>query len=1024
MPQYAPPKHLNPGNAANTGSIITYPGRVGGSSVTHISATFPAMDRSPKKEGNGNRQRQGQAQGTAALRPHIMHGSCESGMVASSDPTTGRIDRVITNGAPIPGMSMTFPVPGLVAHQPGIELGNSIMGLSEEMGWCMGETVPGGRVYVELHLLAATPTRGHYLYMSGQSLEEQNAYISSLWIARKKKKGVFETTRGSCGLLVGDSVGKVRMYRLPNSTKERESSSSWLYSVNTWIVSPGVPILGIKVDEEYSVKRERRYKQKKEGMVVVVVNALGEVWYLRDLEGPWRVIEQTRRRVAFMDEEDVKIVMSVKGCMGLEWERVKRLWRGWGMDYFLEVDFAAGNVLLGKQGKRYVDPVTGEVDKYVGESQGEKGGWVKCFQFQRKVKVGTERITEGVVVDVVIPPKARSIRPLIFEDGELPGPATSDLSVEDLTPLRDIIDEDPFDNSTTEDLPDEDTWTFKDLSFSYDQTSHKTLEITAFTIDKSIFATLSPYEDSHAEGKTHELPGLNTCLFAVGTSTGSIYVWNLRSPRHTGPTDYPLRIVHTDSPTITTLGLTSLYLIHGGSDGLVQCWDPLASTLDPIRTIHSRFSSRARRRMAQAEQNNQNLGLGDNQYAARAVQLDPDPTVLRGVVALGMYVRYWSFAGDVSSAINGKRKKNTVRRAGVGGGGTGIIGRRGVVENLKGEITGELGELERERGRKDKEERRLREKFGVEAGMGGLTEEEMLVYARMLSQEAFEKEKTKDRDVAGVAEGGSPIRAVGVAGEPVARSDEEVALAAALAASVAEAENSERDYYHYDHTSTSSAVTSPSPSSGSTYETDSMHEYRHGYGEEHPGDEMDVELAEAIRLSLLDATPSAGVSFRYSYGDGSTPGSGTSTAIPYNLPELGAGGKVYANQVTPAEESGGSCEESAKERKNQDRGGGKKWVGVDIDEWPSPSHAAMMVEGNELVTGCVGVDEEFEFAIRLSLAEEEGRRGSRAGGRDANVGASSVVGNGVDGGARASVNAWTAQAGGGVGGRKGKGRGS
>ncbi|KAF8417961.1 hypothetical protein EV426DRAFT_720912 [Tirmania nivea] len=1005
VPQYAHAKHPNSGNAANAGSIITYLGRTGGTSVTHISATFPAIDRSPKKEGNWNGQ--GQGQGTAALRPHLMHGSCENGMVASSDPTTGRIDRVVTNGASMLGTFMTFPVPGLAAHRPGIELGSSIMDLSEEMGWCMGETVPVGRVYIELNSLANTATRGYYLYLPGQSSEEHYAYISSLWITKKKNKGVFETTGGSCGLLVGDSVGKLRMYRLPNNSKERDNPDSWLYPVNTWIVSPGVPILGIQVDEEYSVKRERSYKQRRDGMVVVIVNALGEVWYLRDFGGPWRVIEQTRRRVAFMDEEDMKVVVSVKECIGLGWERVQRLWRGWGMDYFLEVDFAVGNVLLGKRGRRYVDPVTGEMDKDVYGVEEVKGGWVKCFQIDRRTK-DAERITKGAV-DLVIPPKARSAKSSIFGGRESPEPITSDVS-QDLTPLSDVISEDPFDNSTTNDLSDEDIWTLKDLSFSYDQTSHITLEISAFAMDKSILATLSSREDSHADGKTHELPGLNARLFAVGTSTGSVYVWNLRSPRHTSSTDYPLRIIHTDSPTITTLGLTSLYLIHGGSDGLVQCWDPLASTLNPIRTIHSRFSSRARRRMTQAEQSNQNHSLGDNQYAARAVQVDSDPTVLRGVVALGTYVRYWSFAGDVSSTINGKRKKKAVRRAGVGGGGTGVMSRREVVENLRGEIVGELGELEREREREEKEERRFREKFGVEAGRGGLTEEEMLVYARMLSEEAFEKERGKEKDVYGVIEGGSSTRAARFVGELVARNDEdeEAALAAALAASVAEAENSERGYPH-NHTPTSPSITSPSPSSRSTYETDSMHEYKHGYGG-HLEKGVDAELAEAIRLSLLDATPGAGVSFRYNY-DRSTPGgSGASTAIPCYVPRPGANGKAYVNPVTTADESsGGGSGSGLPASSSWGLGGGnvkeknrvkgkKKWVGVDIDEWPSPKHAAMMVDEGSVKLAVSGkavggarqdsggpvevdenLDEELELAIRLSLAEEESQMGGGAG---------------------------------------------
>lgn len=945
-----------------------------------------------------------------------MHGSYENGIVANSDPTTGRIDRVILSGAVGPRPWFTWPVPAFAEHRPGIELGSSVMDLSDELGWCIGETVPGGRVYIEPKFLATTPIRGVFLPPIDLGYpKEADAYISSIWIAKKKSKGVFETSNWKCGLLVGESMGRVTMYPLPTTVEQRDNSNLWADAANSWIVSPGVPILSIKVDENYSVRRQRRYKQRKEGMVVVVVNALGEVWYLRDLEGPWRLVEQTRRTVKYMDDTDSKEVETERGCMRLEWERVEMLWNGWGMDYFIEVDFAGGNIILGKKGRRYVDPVMGETDRMDDGDVG--GGWVKCFHLAAKIDMELEKLEGDVVMDIVYPPlqsktNARSTKGSNFGGSE---------SLE--FPENDLIDDAALDFTTTETLPDEDTWTGKQLSFSHDQISQKAIEISAFSIDKSNFSTLSAGEDPHVNGKVHDLPGLNARLFAVGTATGSIFVWNIRSPVHTGIIEQPLRIIHTESPIITTLGLTSLYLIHGGNDGLVQCWDPLASTLEPIRTIHSRFSTRARRRMAQAELNRQNLAGGDNQYAARAVQLDPDPTVLRGVIALGTYVRYWSFAGDVSSAINGKRKKKLGRRAGVGGGVASSPGRGRLEGNLRGEISSEIIALEKEKARKKKEEDRLREMFGVPGfGFGELSEEEMILYARMLSEEAFDKEKSA---LGSELERGES----GLSREPRASSDEdeEAALAAALAASASKAAD-------HMYQSNSSSVTTPT--SVSVHENDGI--------DDGGGGDIDMELAEAIRLSLLDTTPGEGVSFRYSYDDDepSAGASGTSTAVaaPFNVP--GPSQKIFVNPVTPAKEesaSDGTPPASAWGKTGSwgktsiKKKGTQKWAGGGgyADEWPSPRHAAS-ISGDKFDDGAVhmgsnkgerGSDEDLEFVIRLSLAEEESRRlaaGVGGGGEDDQPGVtqssrSEVVGAfGGNIGKEISMGVW---------GSKGKGRG-
>src|SRR5271170_7109090 len=123
----------------------------------------------------------------------------------------------------------------------------------------------------------------------------------------------------------------------------------------------------------------------------------------------------------------------------------------------------------------------------------------------------------------------------------------------------------------------------------------------------------------------------------------------------------PVGMIYTDSPQISCLALTSLYIVHGGNDGLVQAWDPLASSSLPIRTLNSRFSSRARRRLVQAEASLQ--GVGHNYYAASAVVLDPDPTVLRGMVSLGTRLRCWSYSSSSADAYKRGKRRQPRRRS-------------------------------------------------------------------------------------------------------------------------------------------------------------------------------------------------------------------------------------------------------------------------------------------------------------------------------------------------------------------------
>jgi hypothetical protein len=124
-------------------------------------------------------------------------------------------------------------------------------------------------------------------------------------------------------------------------------------------------------------------------------------------------------------------------------------------------------------------------------------------------------------------------------------------------------------------------------------------------------------------------------------------------------------------------------------------------------------------------------------FAAGAVCLDPDPTVLRGAVSLGNQLRFWSYSS--SAADQYRSSKRRLRRAERGSNntaerftGTGRV-------NLKNYIANEQSELERDRQERHKQAERLAGRFGTEL----LSEDEALAYAAMLSQETMEAEELR-----------------------------------------------------------------------------------------------------------------------------------------------------------------------------------------------------------------------------------------------------------------------------------------
>ena len=461
-------------------------------------------------------------------------------------------------------------------------------------------------------------------------------------------------------------------------------------------------------------------------------------------------------------------------------------------------------------------------------------------------------------------------------------------------------------------------------------------EITTTAIDNSGFSLLTADEDplvrhiglrgsTTSETTTSKplsdhifslLPGQRARFIAAGTNAGRVFLWNGRAPVSSNAELAnilrPLRIIQTDSQRINSLALTALYLVHGGDDGLVQAWDPLASGLSPIRTLNSRFSSRSRRRLVSAEGNGRDLRGAT--FAANAIVLDSDPTMLRGMVALGPHLRYWSYSSSDVDQYTGRsrRLRRSRRRDDYDLGRFAEFGRASVDDY----ISSETHEFVLEERRRAKEAGRLAGRFGVGLLGHGANEEDVLAYAKMLSQESFAQDEEKRRS----------------------GSDSTSAESVTMSSSHSGTVTPEGVMANYS----SPAFTSPS-----------AHTPHHDDEDE---DDDDDEFAEAIRRSL----------FETGENDPSTPVAGPSShRAQREIPIRYAKARATSKRKTASPSSSSPPSSS-------------RYSG--LHQAPSSGHSGGSGSGSGIAAtggdsssgdGTGQVDDDLNLALQLSLAQED-----------------------------------------------------
>ncbi|MCJ1283277.1 hypothetical protein MMC26_002605 [Xylographa opegraphella] len=763
------------------GSSRSGPGHSGNAQITYNSLLFTTVNHLHASFGTGLNKR----------LPRFIHGADETGSASSSDPNNGKVDKW---GSLDPQSFVQFVdrFPGDTQYGLGagdiVGLPNS-MDVSQPYGMAYAEGFPGGSIYFrsteEQRGTALASSRLYSMPEYGiPRLDPAKEAMCCIWIA--KNPNVPTISEGLIGIISGSSSGVVTAYSLGTTNVGGRRIERGEITAR-WMLSPGVPIIAIVVDENFSVKRLSQNR-----LWAVALNALGEVFYLTQLPSrrfidraakldpqrldelawetgrtiSWSMIELTRREARVdpfessvtdgsysprsswdaMGLDKAQIVAETKEIESFVKEKPKhfrRICDGWDMRRRLVIDFAGD----------------------CGNAAGEATLVCCCGLNDQPVKF--QRFTRCQVVESqdtkpILEASYSQFPNIVGENSVFGGPSlqaskTSDWSFETLPTTR-TSSAYGSDHGITSPCLEE--WRMSEFSFG----DLKATQVTTMAIDESNYNSLTALEDplltlsgsSNASsplsspwgqavpvGSRNDIPGQRARFVAAGTKFGTVLLWNIRAPI-SGSTEimntvHPVRIIHTDSPQISCLAMSALYLVHGGNDGLVQAWDPLASTTQPIRTLNSRFSSRARRRLVQAEASAQ--GVGINLFAAGTICLDPDPTVLRGMVSLGTHLRYWSYSSSAADQYKStkRRSRRSERGSNQGGEKFSQTG-RGALQDY---IANERADLEREKEVRRKEEERLAGRFGLGLLGPGAGDDEIMAYATLLSEEAARADETR-----------------------------------------------------------------------------------------------------------------------------------------------------------------------------------------------------------------------------------------------------------------------------------------
>lgn len=93
---------------------------------------------------------------------------------------------------------------------------NRVLCVSDELGWVMGENMPGGRFYAHFNSNPYLLDTEAPWNMGGSS----DACITSVWMANKLANGVYETTNNQVLFMIGNSRGVLSVFTMEPGSSE------------------------------------------------------------------------------------------------------------------------------------------------------------------------------------------------------------------------------------------------------------------------------------------------------------------------------------------------------------------------------------------------------------------------------------------------------------------------------------------------------------------------------------------------------------------------------------------------------------------------------------------------------------------------------------------------------------------------------------------------------------------------------------------------------------------------------------
>ncbi|CDH57937.1 hypothetical protein RO3G_13583 [Lichtheimia corymbifera JMRC:FSU:9682] len=203
-------------------------------------------------------------------------------------------------------------------------------------------------------------------------------------------------------------------------------------------------------------------------------------------------------------------------------------------------------------------------------------------------------------------------------------------------------------------------------------------------------------------------------VMVTGDAEGTVCVWDGDAVQKDGKPIAPLRVLQGHICPISAIHVDGCKIVSGSDDGWIRFWDPLTGNL--LNVLGNKIP-----RNAPVDRTDVSM--------MRVTNIHCDE--YRGVATIGHQVKSWDFSPDKQFLD----KRNLRQKGKVGNGNA---------RQLHYEMKQDL----RESAEAIKQERFEREQHAKEVhkmSLGGLSDEEMLAYAMMLSQE--EQGATKDKPV-------------------------------------------------------------------------------------------------------------------------------------------------------------------------------------------------------------------------------------------------------------------------------------